>query len=237
MMRRLIVLFGVALVSLTANAREKSIRVFIALCDNGSQGIAPVPEKIGDGNKPADNLYWGCSDGFGPVFRRSAHWKSNEAVSRQDGDILEERTLSHPRSGAKLQVSAYRGTAIKDCLAAFEAALVSGQHDLVAFIGHNGLMDFTLELPTAPAENQTKVIVLCCKSREWFAPRLATLKATPVLLTEQFMYPGAFLLHDALESWLSGGKQADIRSAAAGAYSRNQKISRKAALGVFSTLP
>ena len=36
-----------------ARADAKTIEVFVALCDNGSQGIAPVPEKIGDGDLKA----------------------------------------------------------------------------------------------------------------------------------------------------------------------------------------
>ena len=49
------------------------------------------------------------------------------------------------------------------------------------------------------------------------------------------MYPGAFVLHDALEAWLSEKKAADIRDAAARAYAKNQRISVKAALGVFAS--
>jgi hypothetical protein len=48
-----------------AEADQKQIRVFIALCDNKTQGIVPVGEKIGNGNDPEANLYWGCSDEFG----------------------------------------------------------------------------------------------------------------------------------------------------------------------------
>ncbi|MBS1655648.1 MAG: hypothetical protein JSU05_12430, partial [Bacteroidetes bacterium] len=39
----------------------KTIHVFVALCDNKYQGIVPVPAKIGNGQDPANNLYWGCS--------------------------------------------------------------------------------------------------------------------------------------------------------------------------------
>ena len=39
------------------NAETKIIHVFVALCDNDSQGIVPVPKKIGNGNDPDNNLY------------------------------------------------------------------------------------------------------------------------------------------------------------------------------------
>ena len=48
----------ILLISLAAaNAAPRTIQVFVALCDNESQGIAPVPARIGDGNKPDANLY------------------------------------------------------------------------------------------------------------------------------------------------------------------------------------
>ena len=55
-------------------------------------------------------------------------------------------------------------------------------------------------------------------------------------MTDQFMYPGSFLLHDALEVWRRGGSVVEIRGAAGRAYARNQKISVRAATGVFTDL-
>ena len=50
------------------------------------------------------------------------------------------------------------------------------------------------------------------------------------------MYPGSFLLHDAIEVWLKNGNKSQIREAAAMAYAKNQKISVKAARTVFAPL-
>ena len=83
----------------------------------------------------------------------------------------------------------------------------------------------------------TDAIVLCCISERYFKERLATLGAKPVLLTTQLMYPGAFLLRDGLPVWAKGRPESEIRQAAATAYARNQKISTKAAAGVFAKLP
>ena len=49
------------------------------------------------------------------------------------------------------------------------------------------------------------------------------------------MYPGAFILHAALEGWMNGESFSEIRQRAAVSYARNQKISIKAARGVFSS--
>jgi len=53
----------------------KVIHVYVALCDNASQGIAPVPARIGNGDDPANNLYWGTADGARTIFSRSKNWK------------------------------------------------------------------------------------------------------------------------------------------------------------------
>jgi hypothetical protein len=65
-----IILVGVALFLLQGVicAETKIIHVFVALCDNDSQGIVPVPKKIGNGNDPDNNLYWGCGYGVRTFF-------------------------------------------------------------------------------------------------------------------------------------------------------------------------
>jgi hypothetical protein len=61
-MTRFIALFALwLLISATLSPPEKwkQVRVYVALCDNESQGIVPVPAKIGNCNDPDQNLYWG----------------------------------------------------------------------------------------------------------------------------------------------------------------------------------
>ena len=229
-----ILLAALFLAPCTTPAAPKSIRVFIALCDNKTQGIVPVGEKIGDGDKPDANLYWGCSDGFGTYFKRSKSWKVTETKSDVSKDILRRMNLTHLSGDLTLTADAYRGSAIRLCITEFENAAASGKHDLVAFIGHNGLMDFQLPAPKAARDNHTDTIVLCCLSDRYFRTRLEALGCRPVLMTTQLMYPGSFILHDALNTWRSGGSPAAIRTAAGKAYARNQKISVRAATGVFA---
>ena len=217
---------------------DKTIEVFVALADNKNQGIVPVPEAIGNGDDPEKNLYWGTADGLKGFFDRSRSWKLIEKDDAPSGDILRTRTYRHAKAGAVIHARAYRGAAIKECLRDFESAVRLGSHDLVVFIGHNGLMDFDLPKPTKSRE-QVKVpdcIVLCCKSEQYFKTRLSEAGGRPILLTTQLMYPGAFILGAVAESWLGGAKPAGIRESAGGAYAENQKISRKAGLGVFAEL-
>lgn len=220
-----------------AVAEEKRIAVFVGLCDNATQGIVKVGAKIGDGDVPEANLYWGCSDGLKSFFKASRLWKL-ESEEKKTGDvrILERLTFRHVSGDAVLVAEAWRGSKLKECYVAFEAALVSGKHDLVAFIGHNVLMDTAIDEPREVATGKTDAVVLGCLSERYFRKRLEKAGVRPVLLTTQLMYPGAFILHDALVPWLAGKDRDSLRDAAGLAYARNQKIKAAAAKGVFTKL-
>ncbi len=218
-------------------AAPKKVAVFVALCDNASQGIAPVPAKIGDGNKPSENLYWGCTDGLPTCLKASKSWKLLKKETPADTRILERCTFTDTAGTIELTVEGWRGSEIASCLSAFENALVSGNHDLCAFIGHNVLMDGAINELGKRAAKPVDAIVLCCQSESYFKKRLTSLGARPVLLTTQFMYPGGFLLRDTLPLWAKGSSLADLQSAAGASYARNQKISIKAGTGVFAPLP
>jgi hypothetical protein len=226
-----LILLGSALL---ADAAPKQVRVFVALCDNKTQGIVPVGQKIGNGDDPDANLYWGCSDGLGAYFPKSGRWKVVKSEKDLTPTILRRLHLSHAQGDMELIAEAYRGADMQQCVKDFEIAAASGNFDLVAFIGHNGLMDFKLPPPPAVEGNKTEVVVLCCLSEKYFGDRLRLLGCRPVLMTQQLMYPGSFLLHAAIESSRKGGTAKDFRAAAAASYAKNQKISVRAALGVFA---
>ncbi|MGC4044171.1 MAG: hypothetical protein QM758_10260 [Armatimonas sp.] len=210
------------------------VRVFVALCDNKTQGIVPVPPRIGNGDDPDNNLYWGCDDGMGSYFPHSAHWRVTKSEKNVAPHLLRRLSIQHTSSDISLEASAYRGSQMARCLQDFERVAVSGKYDLVAFIGHNGLMDAAMAPPPRVPGNRTEVAVLCCLSARYFGARLRALGCRPILMTSQLMYPGSFLLDAAIEQWRRGGSLKTIRLAAARAYARNQKISVRAAAGVFA---
>lgn len=214
----------------------KQVAVFVALCDNEHQGIAPVPAKIGNGFIPAQNLYWGCSDALPKVMRASRDWGRPQYFTAYDGRqdaVLEAVVCTRADKAATVYAFAYRGDSIEACMLDFEAAVASSRYDLVAYIGHNGLMDVELPEPT-PADSKSDVVVLCCMSDEWFSERILRMGARPVLMTRQFMYPAGQVLTEALAAWLkSPSSNRAIHDAAARAYAKNQGISVKAAAGVF----
>lgn len=230
------------------------IHVFVALCDNASQGIVPVPAKIGDGDKPDDNLYWGCSEGVRSWFSASKKWKRLPAVESPKPEILERVVFKHRERDVYLIADAWRGREIKPCIQTFVNAAgglggeevkaggvvlkAGGDAAFVAYIGHNGLMEFSVDWPAekrSPDNSAVKsAAVLACVSERYFAEKLKNIGVRPLLTTRQLMYPGAFVLHDALEARFAGKDAAAVREAAARAYARNQGISVKAALGVFA---
>lgn len=222
-----------------AHAEPAQIRVFVALADNKAQGIAPVPAKIGNGDDAANNLYWGCDEALPPVFRASADWKFTGRQPGAKPAVIERLTFTHKSGQWTLIADAYRGTAIGECIVDFFAALTSDEPrerlPLVAYLGHDGLMDAPLpDTATARRGPGRDAIVLCCKSDDYFRPHLEKIAARPLLTTTQLMYPGGFILRDALAGWTRRETPAQIRNRAAAAYARNQKISVAAARGVFA---
>lgn len=220
-------------------AAGKTIGVFVALADNANQGIVPVPAAIGNGDDPERNLYWGTAEGLKGVFDKSKEWRLAEKIdSPRDAEVLRIRTYRHGRTGALLNARAYRGAAIRRCLQDFEKAIQTGAFDMAVFIGHNGLMDFDLRLParTATVTNVADCVVLCCKSEPYFRRRIESAGGRPVLLTTQLMYPGSFILLAVAEAWLNGATTAGLRESAGMAYAGNQKLSKKAGMGVFANL-
>ena len=255
------ILFILLLSHASIFAGPKVIHLFVALCDNASQGIAPVGERIGDGNKPDDNLYWGCSDGVQKYFSKSKLWKKLEVHKPQTTDgnspILRRIIFKHKRTGAILIAEAYQGKHIKQCLTDYlnsstgshkptiaikslnTVITAGGASQLTAYIGHNALMEYPITT-TAPAEgSQTPsldTITLCCISDRYFKSYFSKTKTSPILQTRSLMYPGSFILHETLEGWFRRESKAKLRTRAAKAYAKNQKISLKGGYSIFQKI-
>jgi hypothetical protein len=113
---------------------------------------------------------------------------------------------------------------------------IFGSANLVAFVGHNGLMDFSLaNQPPKKDDEKRDAVILACASRNYFAEPLRKTSAKPLLWTTNLMAPEAYILHDALEGWTRGEPDLQIRRRAAEAYSKYQKINLKAAQNLLVT--
>jgi hypothetical protein len=218
---------------------DKTIGVFVALADPKHTGIEALPESIGNGDNAETNLYWGNDEGVKGVFDRSRKWKLvDKNETPQSEVVLSRRTYRRIGVNLVMVAWAYRGAAMKKCIQDFEDAVAHGRFDMVVFIGHDGLMDFQLPMP-ARAADQGKIpdcVALCCLSEDYMKTRLLKAGGRPVLLTTQRMYPGAFVLEAVIDTWRAGKGLNDMRESAGIAYSMNQKISKRAAIGVFADL-
>jgi len=223
----------------------RTIHVFVALCDNKYQGIIPVPPAIGNGQDPNGNLYWGCDAGVRTYFKRSDEWTLVRHY-RLDSTRLERLVFRHKKRKYYLIADAYDGRAIRQCTIDFlkscagqvkdtihiqgTVAGINANARLMAYIGHDGLMDFRL-----PDDFQNRdgvkrdAIILACISKKYFGPFLKSAGANPLVWTTGLMCPEAYTLHDALTSYIEGAPLETIRTSAAKAYNRNQKCGDKAA--------
>lgn len=234
------------------------IHVFVALCDNKYQGIVPVPAGIGNGQQPRSNLYWGAGYGVHTYFTRSKDWEvvAKGAYSipiREDSVVLDRLLLRHRRQGVYLLAEAFDGRNMKEAITEFlqaaagklprmaklqgqDSLYFGGQADLLAFVGHDGLMDFSLQQRfKGDTLKKRETIILACYSKRFFGPHLQSTGAQPLLGTSGLMAPEAYTLHDAVNAWVARKSALQIQQAAAKAYSAYQRCSMPAATRLLPT--
>ena len=232
----------------------KMIYVVVALCDNVNQGIVPVAAHLGDGEDPAGNLYWGARFGVKTFFRARREWRLVSEVKNPGPNVLERLVFKHARADAYLVADAYRGSEIKQATADFLSAAAGGSAEtvtvgaetyglsrgaashLVAYVGHNGLMDFRLAgHPKRRDEARRDAVILACASKNYFGEGLREAGANPLLWTTNLMAPEAYVLNAAVEGWLAGDSGEQVRERAAKAYHSYQKCGLRAAQKLFAS--
>jgi hypothetical protein len=258
-MKRILAVAAVLLMGKPAHAERpprdfRVVHVFVALCDNDHQGIVKVSKTLGDGKDPEHNLYWGAGYGVKTFFQRSPDW-TEVPVSAPAAPILRRAVFVSKKLAPPVYVvaDAYDGermdTALNDFLNAaagkrttkitvgkvtFDAA--SGA-DLVAWVGHDALMDLTVKAPVhVPGTvHPDGAIVLACLSQKYFTPPLRAAGVEPLVATTNFMAPEAYSLEAAIRSWGAGEDGKKMRVAAGKAYAQYQKISDGSGIGLFAT--
>lgn len=240
---------------LSAGEKPRIIHTFVALCDNESQGIVPVPKKIGNGNDPFNNLYWGALYGVKTHFRKHPNWKQLHSAKLSE-TILERVVFKHKSKEVYLIADAYSGNKIQTCIQDFINACagknkatysfvknsdtlslpMGGNANLLSYIGHDGLMEFELKsYPMAVDSVQREAIILACISRDYFYEALHNTTAEPLVWTTGFMAPEAYTLSAAIEGWIRNESNQQIRNRAAGAYHKYQKCGLKGAKRLLVT--
>lgn len=237
----------------TYDTTTRTIHVFVALCDNQYQGIIPVPDKLGNGRNPKNNLYWGAGYGISTFFTQSKLWKLCRTYAPNDSMILQRQVFRHRIQPNTFMIAdAYIGQYIKTCTEHFLLACAGAQKDtlhindkvigasgnarLVAYIGHDGLMEFSADGNFNHRDTiQRQSIILACASKNFFAPYLKQTGAYPLLWTQELMCPEAYTLHDALEAYLNHQSNKEIRQKAAAAYAKYQRCTVQSAQKILVT--
>jgi hypothetical protein len=239
--------------SASAEDAPRVVHVFVALCDNESQGIVPVPAALGNGDDARNNLYWGALYGVKTFFKKSPKWELI-ATTHPSPPILERCVFKHRSENVYLVADAYQGREIKRAVIdfleatsgipedeieisseneAFELA-AHGKSDLTIYVGHDGLMDFRLDsYPKWQGGNIRDTMILACISKTFFRDAIAAAKAKPLVWTTGLMAPEAYTLENAIEGWVLGESDEQIRVRAAAAYDRYQKCGLNAAKRLF----
>jgi hypothetical protein len=235
---------------------HRTVHVFVALCDNEHQGIVPVAPKFGNGDDPSNNLYWGASFGVRSYFSRSEEWILAEETADPRECVLERCVFQHKNEEVYMVADAYRGKEIKGAIADFLNAAAGkegvqkplifksdtvtldlfGNADLLAYVGHNGLMDFTLESYPEHADSVTRnAIIIACISKTFFREAIQEAGAYPLVWTTGLLAAEAYPLKAAIDGWILGENAEEIRIRAARAYHRYQKCGLNAAKRLYAT--
>lgn len=229
----------------------KVIHILVALCDNEFQGIVPVPKAIGNGKKPSTNLYWGCGYGVKTFFKKSMNWDFLKVEKDSTNGILERLVFKHKDKRYYLIADAYDGEKIKECSIDFLKSCsgelkknifvddihldLNGGADLLVYVGHNGLMDFILDMKFAQKdEKERKCMIFACYSKLFFEPYLKNTRTKCLLWTKGLMCPEAYTIHAAIGEYCNGDYEGILKESIK-TYSKYQKCSLKGAGKIFSS--
>ena len=234
------------------NPNFKIIHVFVALCDNAHQGIVKVPPKIGNGQDAENNLYWGCDYGIKTFFKKQKNWNFVQTVKNPRDKVLERCVFKYKSENVYLVADAYDGEFIKNCTIDFlqscagnfndffkennDTIACGGNSDLLAYIGHDGLMEFSITEILKPKNYyKRETIVLACISKNYFQSYLKQTNAESLIYTTGLMAPEAYTLVAAVEGWINQKSKSEIRELSAQAYNKYQQCGINGARNLFVT--
>ena len=251
-MLRFIMFSCILFTGLKGYCQPASIHVLVALCDNKHQGIVKVPAKIGNGQDPANNLYWGCGYGVKTFLKKQTDWQFIKQIPHPHNNIYERIIFRHKRTHIYLIADAYDGAKMKETITDFmqyaagrnkerinvDTATIRtrGYAGLIVFIGHNGLMDFALNQVPQKADNQRRdIAIFACASKPYFYEAIRQTGAHPLIWTTHLMSPEAYTLVPVINGWIQQEKSAAIHEQVAQAYHQYQHCGIKAARKLFAT--
>jgi len=171
------------------------------------------------------------------------------------------RDITAPRAWVKrgapdhfeldIVVHGWRGTSIDKALAAYAADVsgkgtrelvladgsklaAGGAAQLVAFVGHNRLMDLESFTWPAPGTVTKGAIAIACDTAPYMKQQVSAATRVPLLLTSDLLFANAAPLEAAVLAFARGGGYAEIRKDAATAYAGIQEVPVKRVWGTFT---
>lgn len=166
---------------------------------------------------PKSDLYWGMRYGIKTYFSEDENW---EIVNKSNPNKTIQEEILFYNNDLKLyaKAKAYHTDSIKRTIIDFiEHAYIAENNELLIYVGHDGLMDFTIDVD--PSTNKCDVMVFSCASESHFSPYMDM-----ILSTYTLMAPEAYGVMAAIESWARKDVEEDIRKKTAAAYAKYQKI-------------
>jgi len=174
------------------------------------------------------------------VYRRGvpapAAWKKRGAPATIEIDLV---------------VRAWRGTAIDRALAAYAQDLsggaahtltladtttleVGGAAQIVAWVGHNRLMDLEPYKWPAPGRTTKGAIAIACHTAAYMEAEVPSATRVPLLMTRDFLFANAAPLEATVLAFAAGGSYRKIRVDAATAYAGVRERTVKQVAGAFT---
>ena len=229
------------------------VHCLVPLCDNDNQGIVPVSKSLGDGLSLRTNLYWATGHGMSGYFKKKSEWQTIKIYNPSDTNILQRAIFRSKVKNAYVYLinDAYRGDRMPECLDAYFLSLAGGKKDsvlvdsiwikmnssadMMAFNGHNGLMDTDIDEVESKDNRERDAIAIGCISEDYFRSYYFKARAYPLVMTTGLMYPGAFVLDDIIKKWAINSSELEMRYAAGDAYNRIMKCGQRGGRNLFST--
>jgi hypothetical protein len=234
-----------------ASGKPVVVHAVVSLTDNEHQGIVPVSKRLGNGDDLDNNLNWGAAYGFRTYFSKQKGWKRIFEKKDVDEIIMERLVYQFRDKNIFLVGDAYRGKNIKNAVRDFLRFIQTADHtvaikvnesltveagsraDLVAYLGHNGLMDFFLEGSNKTRKIPCDAVIISCFSKKYFQTLIEDSACYPLIWTTNYITAESYTLHGVIEKWIEAGTKASIRTNAAKYYAKYQNVSLKSAMGLI----
>ena len=116
-----------------------------------------------------------------------------------------------------------------------ELVRAGGGAHLVAYSGHNRLMDYPAAYAwPAPGSRPIGAIAVACHTASYMATQVSSAMRVPLLMTRDFLFANAAPVEGVILAFARGGGYAELRRAAAEAYAGVQKKETRRVFGAFT---